>query len=335
MKRRTFIQSALSSGAGIGLSSLPSFSFIPQQQTVPVGIIGLDTSHSPAFARILNADNPAPEVAGYRVVAAYPYGSKTIKSSYERIPKYTEDVEALGVEIVDSIEALLQKAEVVLLETNDGNPHLEQALPVLKAGKRLFIDKPVAAHLKDVLAIYEAAEKYGTPVFSSSSLRYTSNIHAVRHENKIGEVVGADTFSPASLEPSHTDLFWYGIHGVEPLFAVMGTGCKTVQRIHTEDTDIVVGIWEDGRIGTFRGTRSGKHNYGGIAFGTEGNVNLGPYEGYEGLVHKIIEFFRTGKPPVDSQETLEIYAFMEAADVSKQKGGDAVDMQEVMKGAKS
>ena len=335
MKRRTFIQSTLSSSAGIGLASLPSFSFVSRQQKVPVGIIGLDTSHSPAFTKILNAGNPAPEVAGYRVVAAYPYGSKTITSSYERIPKYTEDVKALGVEIVDSIDALLQKVEVVLLETNDGNPHLEQALPVLKAGKRLFIDKPVAAHLKDVLAIYEAAEKHGTPVFSSSSLRYTANTQAVRHENKIGQVVGADTFSPASLEPSHTDLFWYGIHGVEPLFTVMGTGCQTVQRIHTEDTDIVVGTWADGRLGTFRGTRSGKHNYGGVAFGMEGNINLGPYEGYEGLVHKVIEFFRTGVSPVAPEETLEIYAFMEAADVSKQKGGTAVDLQEVMKEAKS
>ena len=335
MKRRTFIQSTLSSGAGIGLASLSSLSFIPRQQKVPVGIIGLDTSHSPAFTKILNADNPAPEVAGYRVVAAYPYGSKTITSSYERIPKYTEDVKALGVEIVDSIDALLQKVEVVLLETNDGNPHLEQALPVLKAGKRLFIDKPVAAHLKDVLAIYEAAEKYGTPVFSSSSLRYTTNTQAVRHENKIGPVVGADTFSPASLEPSHTDLFWYGIHGVEPLYTVMGTGCQTVQRIHTEDTDIVVGTWADGRLGTFRGTRSGKHNYGGVAFGTEGNINLGPYEGYEGLVHKVIAFFRTGVPPVAPEETLEIYAFMEAADVSKQKDGAPVDVREVIQGAKS
>ncbi len=335
MKRRTFLHSALSSSAGIGLSTLPSLSFIPRQQAVPVGIIGLDTSHSPAFTKIFNAENPAPEVAGYRIVAAYPHGSKTIESSYSRIPKYTEEVKALGVEIVDSIDDLLQKVEVVLLETNDGNPHLEQALPVLKAGKRLFIDKPVAAHLKDVLAIYEASEKYGTPVFSSSSLRYTTNTQAVRHENKIGAVQGADTFSPAKLEPSHTDLFWYGIHGVEPLFTVMGTGCKTVQRTYTEDTDVVIGTWADGRIGTFRGTRAGKHGYGGIAFGTEGNVNLGPYEGYEGLVHKVVEFFRSGVSPVATKETLEIYAFMEAADVSKQKGGAAVELQEVMEGARS
>jgi len=285
MKRRTFLQSTLSTGAGIGLASMSSLSFVPKQQIVPVGIIGLDTSHSPAFTKVLNATNPAAEVAGYRIVAAYPYGSKTIASSAERIPKYTEEVKAQGVEIVDSIDALLQKVEVVMLETNDGTLHLEQALPVLKAGKRLFIDKPVAAHLKDTLAIYEAAEKYGTPVFSASSLRYTANTQAVRHDNKIGKVLGADTFSPATLEPSHTDLFWYGIHGVEPLFTVMGTGCKTVQRIHTEDTDIVVGTWEDGRIGTFRGTRTGKHNYGGIAFGTEGNEVLGPYGGYEGLVY--------------------------------------------------
>jgi hypothetical protein len=97
----------------------------------------------------------------------------------------------------------------------------------------------------------------------------------------------------------------------------------------------VIGTWKDGRIGTFRGTRTGKHNYGGIAFGTEGTEVLGPYGGYEGLVYKVIEFFKTGTPPVSPEETLEIYAFMEAADVSKQKGGAVVALEEVMKGAKS
>lgn len=304
------------------------------EEVVRVGMIGLDTSHSPAFTRILNDPEAAPDVAGFRVVAAYPYGSREIESSYSRIPRYTEEVRSMGVEIVESIEELLERVDVVLLETNDGRLHLEQALPVLRAGKPLFIDKPIAASLADAVAIFEAAEHYGVSVFSASSLRYTPNAQAIRG-GAIGRVVGAEAYSPATLEPTHPDLFWYGVHGVELLFTVMGTGAEAVVRIHTDSTDVVVGRWEDGRIGTFRGIRAGERGYGGTAFGTEAIVPIGPYEGYRPLVAQIAEFFRTGEAPVSPGETLEIFAFMEAADESKRRGGVPVRLDEVLERART
>jgi predicted dehydrogenase len=239
----------------------------------------------------------------------------------------------MGVEIVDSIKTLLDKSDVILLETNDGRPHLEQAREVFKTGKPVFIDKPVSASLSDAVKIFREAEEKKVPVFSSSALRYLKNAQAVRYENKIGKVLGADTYSPASLEPHHPDLFWYGIHGIEILYTVMGTGCETVTRFRTEDTEIVVGRWKDSRLGTFRGTRKGSHDYGGIAFGTEGNIILGPFEGYGALLVKVAEFFKTGISPVDSRETLEIYGFMEAADESKRRGGRPIPVEEVLRRA--
>ena len=155
------------------------------------------------------------------------------------------------------------------------------------------------------------------------------NATAIR-SGKIGLVKGADTYSPAILEPTHPDLFWYGIHGVETLFTVMGPGCKTVQRLFTQDTDIVVGTWEDGRIGTFRGLRTGEKGYGGTAFGEDAIHPIGPYIGYENLVIEIVNFFKTGTPPVSMQETIEIYAFMEAADESKRRNGAPVDLETVL-----
>ena len=313
---------------------LMSLTPIVHAQPAPmrIGIIGLDTSHSPAFTRIFNDDEAEPDVAGFRVVAAYPYGSPDIASSVERIPRYTEEVQAMGVEIVPSIEKLLEMVDFVLLETNDGRPHLEQALQVIEAGKPLFIDKPVAGSLEDAVAIFEAAEEASVPVFSSSSLRYVSSAQAAR-AGAIGAVTGADTFSPATLEPTHPDLYWYGIHGVELLFTVMGTGCAVVQRIHTDDTDIVIGTWEDGRIGVFRGIRNGKSGYGGTAYGTEEVLTLGPYEGYRPLVASIAAFFKTGIPPVSRQETLEIYAFMSAADASKAQQGAPITIREILANA--
>src|SRR5690606_7420780 len=193
----------------------------------------------------------------------------------------------------------------------------------IDAGKPIFIDKPVAASLEDVQKIYQLAEKRKVPVFSTSSLRYMSTIQEAI-QGKIGKIVGADTYSPAVLEPHHPDFFWYGIHGVESLIALMGVGCQEVSRVYTEGTDIVVGTWADGRIGTFRGTRTGKHTYGGTAYGEKGDLTVGPYNGYDALLGKIIEFFNSGVSPVDVNETMDIYRFMLAADLSKERGGAKV-----------
>lgn len=300
---------------------------------IRVGIIGLDTSHAIAFTKQFNQETPDPSLKNCRVVAAYPYGSRTIESSYSRIPKYTEQVKEMGVEIVDSIDELLGQVDAVLLETNDGKPHLQQAQKVFEAGKPVFIDKPVGSNLAEVIAIFQAAEQHKVKVFSSSALRYSPAAQQVR-AGKIGEVLGCDTYSPSSLEPSHVDLFWYGIHGVEPLFTCMGTGCETVRYVGTKDTDLVTGVWSDGRIGTFRGTRSGKHGYGGTAFGSKGNQQVGPYAGYQPLLVEIAAFFESGEVPIDPQETIEIYAFMQAASESKKNGGAPYRITDVIADAK-
>ncbi|MDF1815210.1 MAG: Gfo/Idh/MocA family oxidoreductase [Verrucomicrobiales bacterium] len=294
---------------------------------IKVGIIGLDTSHSIAFTKDMNAENATGNLAKCRVVAAFPEGSKNIESSSSRIPGYTEKITAMGVEIVPSIEALLEKVDAVLLETNDGHPHLEQVIPVLQAGKRVFVDKPIAGSLKDAIAIFEASEKYQIPLFSSSSLRFGKDTQAVR-SGAHGKIVSCRTTSPAKTEPSHPDLFWYGIHGVESLFTVMGTGCQSVKRSSTEDGKIMVeGTWENGRTGTFL---EGK-GYHGEAVNEKGEtIKVGSYDGYRPLVEKIADYFVTGAMPVTSQETLEIYAFMEAADESKRQGGAEVTLQSVM-----
>ena len=337
INRRTFMKTTAASAVGLSVAAHPSTLYTMNKplKELKAGIIGLDTSHSLAFAKVLNNSQARPDMAGVRVVAAYPHGSKDIESSVSRIPGYTKDIQELGVEVVDSVDDLLKKVDVVLLETNDGRRHLEQAMLVFKAGKPVFIDKPIAASLSDTLAIFDAAKAYNVPMFSSSSLRYAKNAQEIRHGNKIGKVLGADAYSPAHLETTHPDLYWYGIHGVELLFTVMGTGCQRVTRTHTDDTDVVVGTWNDGRIGTFRGIRSGKSGYGGTAYGEEEVSPIGPYDGYEPLVVKIVEFFQTGKAPVAPEETIEIFAFMEAADESKRQGGQAVSLNEVLEKART
>ena len=300
-----------------------------EKKPIRAGIIGLDTSHVMAFTNLFHDPKAEGHRARIRVVAGYPAGTD-IPASKDRVAKITEELRAAGAEIVDSIPALLDRVDVVLIESVDGRPHLEQAKPVLEARKPVFIDKPVAGSLADAVAIFDLAQKLGVPCFSSSSLRFSPGVLGMRSDPKVGDIVGCDAWGPCPLEPTHPDLFWYGIHGVEMLFTIMGTGCERVARSQTEGTEIVTGIWKDGRAGVFRGIRSGKADYGAMVFGTKGIAPSGGYGGYEPLVEEIAKFFVTGKAPVSPEETLEIFAFMEAADESKRRGGEPVSIESVL-----
>lgn len=303
------------------------------QKVHRIGIIGLDTSHSTAFTELLNGDNMEdPYVRDFEVVAAYPYGSKTIASSYERIPGYIREVQKFGVQVVDSIDALLDLCDYVLLETNDGHPHLEQAAQVFRSGKTCYIDKPLGATLAQVLAIRELARQYGAPVFSSSALRFSPQ-NVKLHEGAYGPVLGADCYSPHKTEPTHPDFGFYGIHGVETLYTLMGPGCEKVSRMHTPQGDIVTGVWADGRLGTFRALVEGPALYGGTAFTADGAVEAGGYAGYKVLLDRILDYLVSGEAPVSLDETVEIFAFMEASNLSLERGGKSVSLQEVMKKA--
>ena len=296
---------------------------------VKLGIIGLDTSHSTAFTELLNSDSDEPFVREFEVVAAYPYGSKVIESSYKRIPGYIEEVRKYGVEIVESIADLCSKVDFVLLETNDGHPHLEQALEVFKTGKTCYIDKPIGATLGETLAIYQLAAEYGIPIFSSSALRFSPE-NAKLRTGQYGKILAADCYSPHKTEPTHPDFGFYGIHGVETLYTLMGPGCASVSRAHSPQGDVVTGVWGDGRLGTFRAIVEGPAVYGGTALTPEGAVPAGGYAGYKVLLDQILTFFQTGVPPVAPEETIEIYAFMKASNMSIERGGKPVTIKEAM-----
>lgn len=299
-------------------------------KVLKAGIIGCDTSHVPAFTAEFNHPKAEGDLAFIRVVAAYPGGSPDIPASRDRVEGFTQGLRAQGVEIVDSIPALLEKVDVVLIESVDGRVHLEQARPVIEAGKPLFIDKPLAGSLADAVEIFRLAAEKKVPCFSSSSLRFSPGVFGMRDDPRVGNVLGCLAYSPCEVEPHHPDLFWYGIHGVETLFTIMGPGCKSVVRTHADGVDVVTGTWKDGRIGTFRGIREGSAGFGALVFGDKGIASAGEYAGYKPLCQEIARFFRSGEVPVSPEETLEILAFMEAADESKRQDGRPVTLESVL-----
>jgi predicted dehydrogenase len=302
-----------------------------QDRSIRLGIIGLDTSHVVAFTKAFNDPGNPEHVSGARVVAAFKGGSPDVDASRTRIDRFTNELrDKWKIEMVDDIPTLCQKVDGVLLESVDGRAHLEQVKSVLAANKPVFIDKPLAASYKDAVEIARLAKQAGVPWFSSSSMRFWEETQRLKSSQQLDSIVGCDVYGPSEIEPHHPDLMWYGIHAVEMLYTIMGTGCESVTRVHTADSDVVIGKWKDGRLGGVRGIRRGKQDSGITLFTQRAVLRSEAREaGYRPLLMQIVKFFQNRVSPVNPEETLEMFAFMEAADISKIRGGAPVPLSEV------
>lgn len=296
-----------------------------------MGLVGCDTSHATAFTQILNQADAKNHVAGARVVGVVRGASEDIPSSIGRVDGYLKELqEKWGVKVYGTIEELCRDVDAVLIESVDGRPHLAQARPVIAAKKPLFIDKPIAASLPDAVAIAKLAKESGVPVWTGSAYRwYTSMVEL--QAAKVGEVRAAISYGPAHLEEHHMDLAWYAVHPTEALYAVMGQGCETVSRVKTAETDVVVGQWRGGRTGTLVGLRTKAMPHQVTVFGSTGFAQQkSGADDYAPLVAEIVKFFQTGKAPVPMDETIEMFAFMAAADESVKRGGAPVKLADVL-----
>lgn len=328
----------LGGGLALGTLAATARAVTADAPNIRIGMIGLDTSHVSTFTRLLNTESkPDSPTNGCRVVAAFPGGNPEFPLSRDRLAGFTRELKSLGVTIVDSIAELLPLVDAVMLESVDGTQHLAQALPVFEARKPLFIDKPLAASLRDVLAIESLGKKHNSPWFTASSSRFTKGYPELRNNPEVGRILGCDTYSQARAAAGHPDLFWYGVHGVDLLYSLMGTGCRTVRAVQTEFTEQVTGVWDDGRVGTYRAIRehTGKTGLGATAFGSAGIAHVSAYYDYVPLVAAITEFFRTGTSPVPVSEMVEVFAYMEAAEESKRRSGTSVSLHEVLTKAAS
>ena len=323
---RVAIAAVLTSFAGFAAEAAPWAT-----KELRAGVIGTDTSHVPAFADLFKS-HPEWKI---KVVAAFKGGSPDIPSSADRLERFATTLrEKHQVEFVNSVEELLPKVDVVLLQSLDGRVHLKQVTPVLKAGKRVFIDKPIAASAQDARRIVELSKSTGTPFFSASTARFAADIRRLRDNPGVGKVTKVQGSSTISKIPGHPDLAFYGIHGVESLYAVMGRGCVSVSRKIEDGADITTGTWKDGRIGVYYSPRKDEKVPPVQVWGTQGTTEFvrdPNARTYEVLVREVAEFFHTGRPPVDPAESIEVMEFIEAAQLSHERDGKEVLLQETRK----
>lgn len=293
-----------------------------------LGMLAGDSGHTVEFSRRLNHVGIDAEqwVEGARVVAAV---ETTSQIDADRIPGYVEQLRQCGVELLPRIEDLVGRVDAVLIETQDGGDHLEQAMPFIEAGLPLFVDKPLATSTADARRIVAAARTRGIAFGSSSALRYALEVQDVqRRREELGPVLGVDVHSVAVLHPRNPGLFHYGVHGVETLYALMGTGCRSVRSVRDEGSEVAVGRWADGRIGTVRGLRRGKLEFGFTAFCQNGVASHridGRYF-YRELLKVLVDRLARGQWLLTPEELIEPVAFMEAANRSTELGGDEVGL---------
>lgn len=298
-------------------------------RVLKLGLVGLDTSHAVAFANILRDPNRMEFLRDAKIAAAFPGGSPDMPESWNRVAQFTEKIRGMDITIIPSLKQLAEEVDAVLLTSVDGRVHLDQATVVIEARRPVFIDKPMAASLKDVMKIFRVAEQTNVPCFSASSFRCCPELIEIRRgESSIGKVQKCTAWAPTITEPHHPELFWYGVHGVEMLFTVLGKGCTTVRRT---GPDTVVGTWADGREGVLLA----KSGYGVEVEGKKGKRHWESQGCNEPLMVEVCRFFQNGNPPVSPEETIEIFAFMEAADESKEGGGVPVKLKSVIDKARA
>ncbi len=292
-----------------------------------LGIVGTDTSHVPAFTSILNDASSPNYVPGARVIAAYK-GGTSLPVSANRVEKFAAELQSRwGVEIVPDIPTLCGKVDGILLESVDGRIHLQEVKQIVAARKPMFIDKPLAATLEDAREIARVAAEAGVPWWSSSSLRYGD----IARTMKYSDAHSAILWGHCPLEPQFPlDLAWYAIHPIEQVYALMGPGCVEVTRVSGRDVEILIGRWKDGRTGTVYALLPGPGGASGAVVYRPKQVHQSDPKmngGEVPLLREIVRFFQTGTPPVSHEETLEIFAFMDAAQRSKAAGGQPMRLR--------
>lgn len=288
-------------------------------------MIGLDTSHCEAFTKLLNDPSHPFHVPGGKIEVAYAGGSPDLEVSYSRVDKITAALrDEHGVEILSTPEEVAEKSDAIFLTAVDGRVHLDLFQRIVKFRKPTFIDKPFAVTTDEAKQMFELAKAYNVPLMSASAIRFSENLQNNLTDKGSGDVIGADCFGPMNIQPKLPGLYWYGIHSIDVLYRIMGKGCKQVTSTTNEDYEYVIGVWEDGRIGTVRGNRKGNKLFGAsihresetdFIYATKQEKPI-----YAGLVEDALNLFKTGKASIEPEETIEVIRFIEAANESRETG---------------
>lgn len=237
------------------------------------------------------------QASGGEMKVTYAYGKKDAEGGLDNDSWCRRH----GIERLDSIESVVNKSDYLIVLSPD-NPefHKELAELPLQSGKPTYVDKTFAPDRDTALFLIETAEKHGTPMFSSSALRFATE-YAQAKKDGIDSVV--------SIGPGRYDN--YSIHQIEPIVSLLGPQAERVMFIGTSTSPALL-------IGFSNGRTAEIHHFTNSPFclalnyQSENAVFLkAESDFFAEFIKNLVEFFKTGKSPVDPQETLMVISIIE------------------------
>lgn len=213
--------------------------------------------------------------------------------------------EKMGVTLCATVEELCEKSDVILvLAPSDPDKHLGYAKAVLPYGKRTYIDKTFAPDLATAKEIFAIAEQYGTPFFSTSALRFASELDLYGDDCRCIMTTGSGKSANE-----------YIIHQVEMVVRKLGIGAKSVRAERIGENSLFFHVfYDDGRDATMTYARDRLpftvHMSGGAEKGVYAKAESAFFVN---LMEDIIRFFETGEVSFDVAQTLEVMKIREGA----------------------
>ncbi|MBR6719647.1 MAG: hypothetical protein IKL74_01910 [Clostridia bacterium] len=235
---------------------------------------------------------------GLSYEVAYAYGEKPSVFDHMTTDEWCEK---FSVTKCETIEELCEKSDCLLiLAPSNPEKHLEYAKKVLPYKKLTYIDKTFAPNLSEAKEIFGLSEKYGTPIFSTSALRYGDEIKDVLAKSII-------TTGGGSNLPE------YIIHQAEMVIKTLGVSPLRVKADCQDKKYIITAEFEEGKKATMIYANPLPFSVcitkeDGSEFYSE---MKSPF--FKGLISDILNFYETGKQSFCSCETLKVMALRDAA----------------------
>lgn len=278
-----------------------------------ITLIGTDSTHCNAFAKLLKEDNSPWEIS----YAIRDNRSQLPISVSRREQIEKQMVRELGIEILDELNSeLVSKTDAFIIAAVDASVHLSQFQSLTAFGKPVFIDKPLAYSLSEAKEIQRIAKISNTAFFSSSGLRFSESV--VRCSKEIdGEASWkARLMGPITFEKGIPGMYWYGIHLIEALLTIFPDDFK-VERIEIDKkaNELLIKLISEHCECMIHGDLSGSSSFSGQIYNQEKSLYFDTDQDskvlYQYLLERILCFFETCELPFSFQETEAVLSLTE------------------------
>ena len=228
-----------------------------------------------------------------------------------------------GIAKAAGVEQVVAESDaIIVLSPDNSEKHEELCQLPLRSGKPVYIDKPIAPDLATARRILDLARTHRTPTFSSSALRFGSELAALQsaRAGQVPDYVATRGSGPPAI---------YAIHQYEMIVAAMGIGARRVQQVGTKDVPaLVIEYAADRRaMATILDGAEFELCASYVVDGkrqTQRIPNMPDF--FPRFIEAMLTFFATGKSPVKSEETLEIAALIEAGTKAVGRPGEWIDV---------